>query len=164
MKKKISFSFILITVFAVAVLSFYSTEVNAQSSCCTKTTEACCETKAACCEVNENGTSSGTISSDSAVCMVSGEHMENGKGVGLKYLGTEYKFCCPGCVEEFKAEPMNYIEKIQCPVEGGAGKKEVSTVVDGTKYYFCCKGCDKEFSENFDKYKDGFKGDSKDGH
>lgn len=160
MKKKISFS--LIAVFAIAVLSFFSSEANAQSSCCTKTTEACCETKAACCEVNADGTSQG-LSPDSAVCMVSGEHMESGKGVGLMYLGTEYKFCCPGCVEEFKAEPMNYIEKIQCPVEGGAGKKDVYTMVDGVKYYFCCKGCDKEFSENFDKYKDGFKGDSKHG-
>lgn len=163
MKKKISFSFILTAVFAVAVLSFFSSEVNAQSSCCSKTTSSTTSS----CETNEstetNGTSSGIISPDSAVCMVSGEPMESGKGVGLKYLGTEYKFCCPGCVEEFKAEPMNYIEKIQCSVEGGAGKKDVYTMVDGVKYYFCCKGCDKEFSENFDKYKDGFKGDSNHG-
>lgn len=88
-------------------------------------------------------------------CPVSGEVLgDNPKTVS--YLGKEYKFCCPGCVAEFKEEPMNYIkEPLMCPVEGGAASKEMSAVYEGTKYYFCCAGCDKEFLSNPDKYKNG---------
>src|SRR5690606_17524350 len=88
-------------------------------------------------------------------CPVSGEPLgENPKTVN--YLGKEYKFCCPGCVAEFKEEPMDYIkEGINCPVEGGAASKDMSVMYEGTKYYFCCPGCDKEFLSNPDKYKNG---------
>lgn len=88
-------------------------------------------------------------------CPVSGEPLgDNPKTV--KYLGKEYKFCCPGCVAEFKAEPMDYVkEELKCPVEGGAGVKEISAMYEGTKYYFCCAGCDKEFLSNPDKYMNG---------
>ena len=50
---------------------------------------------------------------------------------------------------------MDYTEDLQCPVMGGAAKKDVSTVYDGVKYYFCCKGCDKEFMENPEKFMNG---------
>lgn len=147
MKNKLSFSLIALAV--ITILSFaLSSEANAQSSCCTKTSTSC----------ETNGTSSGTESSACAICKVAGESTP----ISYTYLGTEYKFCAEGCVEEFKAEPMNYIEaNLQCPVEGGTAKKDVYTVVDGVKYYFCCQGCDKEFSDNSQKYVGGFKGDSK---
>jgi YHS domain-containing protein len=158
MKKKAFLS--LIALMAITLISFVNlSEANAQNDCCSKTTSAsCCETNSAACCEKTNGTSQGTetMSPDSAVCMVSGEPMESGKGVGFTYLGKEYKFCCAGCIEEFKTEPMNYLkDEIQCPVMGSAAKKDVSTVVDGVKYYFCCAGCDDKFKESPEKYMNG---------
>lgn len=85
-------------------------------------------------------------------CPVSGEPLgKNPKTV--KYLGKEYKFCCAGCVGEFKAEPMDYVkEGIVCPTEGGAASRELSEVYQGTKYYFCCAGCGDEFMKDPEAY------------
>lgn len=86
------------------------------------------------------------------LCPVSGEPIGASK-ITYTYLGTEYKFCCAGCVAEFRSEPMDYVkEEIKCPVEGGAGMKEVSAMYDGTKYYFCCAGCDTEFMSKPEEY------------
>lgn len=86
------------------------------------------------------------------LCPVSGETIGASK-ITYNYLGTEYKFCCAGCVAEFRSEPMDYVkEEIKCPVEGGAGMKEVSAMYDGTKYYFCCAGCDTEFMSKPEEY------------
>ncbi|HEX2788596.1 MAG TPA: YHS domain-containing protein [Ignavibacteria bacterium] len=179
MKKKIFLS--LIAFIAIATLSFVNNsnaKVEYINSCCcaqcvcTDCGNCCsqgnCENCADCsscctssnCSMphNSDGTSQGieTMSPDSAICMVSGEPLESGKGVGFTYLGKEYKFCCAGCIEEFKAEPMNYLkDEIQCPVMEGAAKKDVSTVVDGVKYYFCCAGCDDKFKANPEKYMNG---------
>ncbi len=85
-------------------------------------------------------------------CPVSGEMLGENPAT-FSYMGKEYKFCCKGCVAEFRQEPMDYVtETILCPTEGGAAVKEVSLVYEGTKYYFCCEGCDKEFLNNPDKY------------
>ena len=102
-----------------------------------------------------SGTSGDSLESTSAgVCPVSGEPLGD-NSISYTYLGKEYKFCCEGCVGKFKKEPMDYTESLQCPVMGGAAKKDVSTVYDGVKYYFCCKGCDKEFMENPEKFMNG---------
>lgn len=85
-------------------------------------------------------------------CPVSGEALGENPAT-FSYMGKEYKFCCKGCVAEFRQEPMDYVkETLICPVEGGAAEKEVSAVYEGTKYYFCCAGCDKEFMNNPEKY------------
>ncbi len=86
-------------------------------------------------------------------CIVSGETIEEGHGVELKYLDKTYNFCCTHCVAKFKAEPMSYIkEDIKCPVGGESASKDVSTVVDGVKYYFCCEKCVEKFKNDPEKY------------
>ncbi|MBI5534995.1 MAG: YHS domain-containing protein [Deltaproteobacteria bacterium] len=31
----------------------------------------------------------------------------------VEYEGKTYYFCCPGCVEQFKADPKKYLSKPQ---------------------------------------------------
>ncbi len=91
-------------------------------------------------------------------CPVSNKEFEQGTGVTFSYLGKDYEFCCQDCVDEFKSEPMSYIDgKLKCPVKGGAAKQNVYTEYDGVKYYFCCEGCESKFNSNPEKYKDGYK-------
>lgn len=102
-----------------------------------------------------SGISSDSLeSTDASVCPVSGEPLGD-ESVSYTYMGKEYKFCCQGCVGKFKKEPMDYTEGLQCPVMGGAAKKDMSTMYEGVKYYFCCEGCDKKFMDNPEKYMNG---------
>ena len=90
-------------------------------------------------------------------CPVSKEEFPEGKGVTFNYLGTDYTFCCQGCVDKFKSEPMSYIDaKLKCPVMGGAAKQDMFVEYDGVKYYFCCEGCSEKFNSNPEKYMGGY--------
>jgi YHS domain-containing protein len=114
----------------------------------------CCDEKrntgASCCK----GTNKlGGVSGDSAVCIVSGEKLVEGKEVVYSYMGKDYKFCCGDCAEGFKTEPIKFIkEGLTCPIMNEPVKKNVYTVYEGTKYYFCCKMCIKEFEADPSKY------------
>ena len=47
-------------------------------------------------------------------CIVSGDKLgEMGEPYVYKYEGREIKFCCKGCVKDFKKEPAKYIKKIE---------------------------------------------------
>jgi YHS domain-containing protein len=47
-------------------------------------------------------------------CIVSGDKLgEMGDPYVFKYEGREIKFCCKGCVKDFKKEPAKYIKKIE---------------------------------------------------
>jgi YHS domain-containing protein len=47
-------------------------------------------------------------------CIVSGDKLgEMGEPYVFKYEGRELKFCCKGCVKDFKKEPAKYIKKIE---------------------------------------------------
>jgi YHS domain-containing protein len=71
------------------------------------------------------------------VCPMSNKEIGEGEGVTYNYLGIEYTFCSQDCVDEFKSEPMSYIdEKLKCPVMGGAAKQGMFVEYDGVKYYF----------------------------
>jgi len=125
-----------------------------KSSCCTD--KSTCETKSCCTDKNKTGNSQGSMDSVK-VCPVAGEKIE-GQGVKLSYLGKDYTFCCEGCAEKFKKEPLDYIkEEILCPIMGEAAAKESFTEYNGTKYYFCCMPCIKKFNKDPEKYKDGYK-------
>lgn len=119
--------------------------------CCDKimSKEDCaikCGTSACC----DSGKSSGKTDGD-LKCVVSGETIE-GDAVTYTYLGKEYSFCCGGCVEGFKNEPIKYIEGLKCPVMGNDAKAKVTSQIDGVSYYFCCPPCIDEFANNFEKY------------
>jgi len=46
-------------------------------------------------------------------CVVSGEKLgEMGKPVVMNYQGTEVRFCCAMCVDQFKKDPTKYFAKL----------------------------------------------------
>ena len=48
------------------------------------------------------------------ICVVSGDKLgEMGDPFVFEYQGREIKFCCKGCVKDFKKEPAKYIKKIE---------------------------------------------------
>ncbi|MEN6546056.1 MAG: YHS domain-containing protein [Armatimonadia bacterium] len=49
-------------------------------------------------------------SSEMASCPVLGTTMEKKKMIPYEYKGKTYYFCCPPCVEKFKANPEQYIK------------------------------------------------------
>jgi len=47
-------------------------------------------------------------------CVVTGEKLgEMGDPYVFDYQGREIKFCCKGCLKDFKKEPAKYIKKIE---------------------------------------------------
>lgn len=160
---------IAVAVFAaISAFSSYSFSQSTETKKCYTTCETTCDTKSSCsynkcsesksCCSDKSKTGNSQGAQDSVkVCPVAGEKIE-GQGVKLSYLGKEYTFCCEGCVEKFKKEPLNYIkEDILCPVMGEAASKENFTEYNGTKYYFCCAPCIKKFNKDPEKYKEGYK-------
>ncbi len=150
--------------FIVSLFAF--TNYTYSQSCCDKKCEikSNCDKNCTCQKDSKNcssdrgktGTSQGVLDSGK-VCPVAGEKID-GQGVKLSYLGKEYTFCCEGCAEKFKKEPLDYIKgEILCPVMGETASKENFTEYNGTKYYFCCAPCIKKFNKDPEKYKDGFK-------
>jgi YHS domain-containing protein len=47
-------------------------------------------------------------------CLVTDEKLgEMGDPYVFEYKGREIKFCCKGCVKDFKKEPAKYIKKLE---------------------------------------------------
>jgi YHS domain-containing protein len=47
-------------------------------------------------------------------CVVSGDKLgEMGDPYVFVYEGREIKFCCKGCVKDFKKDPAKYVKKIE---------------------------------------------------
>jgi YHS domain-containing protein len=47
-------------------------------------------------------------------CVVSGDKLgEMGAPFVYAYEGREIKFCCKGCLKDFKKDPANYIKKVE---------------------------------------------------
>jgi YHS domain-containing protein len=47
-------------------------------------------------------------------CIISGDKLgEMGDPYLYEYEGREIKFCCKGCVKDFKKDPAKYIKKIE---------------------------------------------------
>ncbi|MBI4581178.1 MAG: YHS domain-containing protein [Planctomycetes bacterium] len=96
-----------------------------------------------------------------ATCPLSGKPVD--AGVSTEYEGQKVLFCCKGCAEKFKADPMKHMPAVykqvypqrvqtECPVMGGEIDPDVSTLHNGERVYFCCKGCDKKFAASAEKY------------
>lgn len=43
-------------------------------------------------------------------CPVSGEAVPKNSNATYEYMGKVYKFCCPGCIDEFKSNPGKYTD------------------------------------------------------
>ena len=49
-------------------------------------------------------------------CVVSGEELGSmGEPIIYKHEGTTVKFCCEGCIDEFKEEPAKFLAKLTKP-------------------------------------------------
>jgi Cu+-exporting ATPase len=99
----------------------------------------------------------------------------------LEHAGKTYYFCCPHCVEKFKAEPQKYLNppapspsglvmlgtspraggtapasaKVKDPVCGmdvDPATAKRKTDHAGKTYYFCCAGCLEKFRANPQSY------------
>ncbi len=58
-------------------------------------------------------------------CVVSGEKLgEMGDPYVWEYQGREIKFCCKGCVKDFKKDPAKYLKKIEAAEKKAKDKKE----------------------------------------
>ena len=61
------------------------------------------------------------------VCPVSGEKINaagNMKPATYEYEGKIYNFCCPGCIDEFKKDPQQYIKKVESELRADAQKEK----------------------------------------
>jgi len=47
------------------------------------------------------------------ICPVSGQKIDEKTKVAYNYKGKTYNFCCTNCVEEFKKDPVKYINKME---------------------------------------------------
>lgn len=157
-RKKSKMKMKILTLALFAAMLFAVSAINAQEKegCCDDKSKSECVTKKGSDCTTKTGNSQGVVSDSTKLCPVSGEPLgHEGEPVKFSYLGTEYEFCCGGCLKKFKAEPMKYIKtELKCPVMGDTAKQDVFTVVDGVKYYFCCEGCISKFEKNPSKYLD----------
>jgi len=47
-------------------------------------------------------------------CIISGDKLgEMGEPYTMAYEGREIKFCCKGCVKDFKKDPTKFVKKIE---------------------------------------------------
>ena len=85
------------------------------------------------------------------------------KEVFIDHEGKRVYFCCPDCIEKFKAAPARYLKKMEkegitlaktpnpqthCPVMGGVIHKKVFTDHKGRRIYFCCPKCFDTFQKD----------------
>lgn len=47
------------------------------------------------------------------MCPISGENITEEGKAAYEYKGKAYNFCCPACIDEFKKNPKEYIEKLE---------------------------------------------------
>jgi YHS domain-containing protein len=98
-------------------------------------------------------------------CPIMGHAID--KSVYEDYDGKRVYLCCASCIEKFKKDPEAYIEKLEaegvvleaapaaqteCPVMGGAIKKDIYTDHEGKRVYFCCESCKGDFAKDPAKY------------
>jgi YHS domain-containing protein len=99
------------------------------------------------------------------LCPVSGEPIDFGVSI-MTDDGPVY-FCCPKCMDKYKADPKKFAEKlagqrkalaampkiqVTCPVSGKPIDKKVSIEKDGKKVYFCCEKCPAMYEKDPAKY------------
>lgn len=56
-------------------------------------------------------------------CLVSGEKLGTmGKPYVFTYEGREIRFCCKGCMKDFKKDPAKYLKKLDDAAKAAADK------------------------------------------
>ena len=107
-----------------------------------------------------------------STCPVSGKILGSaGDPVVFDYEGREVRFCCPACVDKFKANPKGFLEKTDaaiikeqlpfyplatCVVSGeklgGDMGIPLDYVYNNRLVRFCCPSCLKDFQKDPQKY------------
>jgi len=106
-------------------------------------------------------------------CVVSGEAFggDMGEPIDVVYGNRLIRFCCKGCIKDFKQDPETYLNKLDaaviesqkdsypittCVVSGealGGDMGEPYDYVVGNRLVrFCCKMCDTQFNQNPAKF------------
>ena len=104
-------------------------------------------------------------------CPVTGQALGSmGKPVVYNHEGREIRFCCAGCVEQFKKEPQKFIDKLDItmiedqlpyyPLETclvtkqklTAMGKPVDLIYKNRLVRFCCSNCVAQFEKDPDEY------------
>jgi YHS domain-containing protein len=95
-------------------------------------------------------------------CPVMGGKINKSQYVDVK--GKRIYVCCPGCIGKIKADPDEYIEKLEdegvtvaklqthCPVMGGKINTAQYADVKGKRIYVCCPGCIGKIEAAPEKY------------
>ncbi len=88
------------------------------------------------------------------VCPLMGGEID--KDLYVNHDGKRVYFCCPDCVEKFRADPATYLKKLAdagvtledapvpqtvCPVMGGEINKTLFADYKGKRLYACCAEC-----------------------
>lgn len=97
-------------------------------------------------------------------CAVMGGMID--KAVFADHEGLRVYFCCPGCIDTFKADPARFLGKFKaegvelekapavgdarnpqtlCPVLGNPVDRKVFADVEGFRVHFCCADCIEKF-------------------
>ena len=90
-------------------------------------------------------------SEETITCPVSGETALKSEAAGpYTYNGTDYYFCCNGCVEKFKKDPETYLNKTTDIICGMSVDKRKAQKVsfEGKDYYFCSDNCAETFKKD----------------
>ena len=67
-----------------------------------------------CCSHEQSACSEKILEIKNTNCPVSGRTIGSmGKGATYTYKGKTYQLCCSGCIDQFKADPEKYIQKIE---------------------------------------------------
>lgn len=125
-------------------------------------------------EALEHGESAKAIAGDPyylTTCPVSGQKLgEMGKPVLYNHDGREIRFCCAGCVAQFKKDPQKFISKLDeamikdqlpfYPLETCLVTKQkltsmgkpVDVIYKNRLVRFCCNNCVAQFEKDPDEY------------
>jgi YHS domain-containing protein len=99
-------------------------------------------------------------------CPVSGKPINKDKLV--EHEGEKIYFCCGGCADKFKSEPIDFLPayyrqvypqsvQTRCPLSGKPVDAETQAQVDGKTVAFCCPGCAGKYKAEPAKYTEKLK-------
>ena len=95
-------------------------------------------------------------------CPVSGEAIEEGKGVAATWQGQKVMLCCADCSAAFAKTPLLFVTKAvysaddlknaKCPVMDEESEADDLVVYKGHIVRLCCGDCSAEFAKEPDKF------------
>ena len=74
---------------------------------------------------------------DQATCPVMGRTMNKANMTTYVYQGTTYYFCCPDCVDAFKANPDKYLKPAPAASAPAPTQSAAPAASDAGAYYTC---------------------------